>query len=130
MPQCFGISFERISILLTAQGPKSLHGPYLMHIISSSSHPSREQINAHQARSQGVTWALASPAQKNWVGQEKNFSSRPFKLLENPFFSICYLFLTILDKQLSQAAFFVTVAFMPVGKSKSIRSAQLPFESR
>ena len=98
---------------------KSLHGPYLMHIILSSSHPSRKPLNAHHVRSQGVTWAVASPTQRNWGGQEKNFSSTPFRLLENHF-SIIFLvsFLEYLDKQLSQAAFFVMVAFMPVQESK------------
>ena len=63
------------------------------------------------------SYSVASPARKNWGLQKQIFSPTLFRLLEN---SISISILKFLDKQLSQAVFFVTVAFLPVRKSKSI----------
>ena len=61
----------------------------------------------------------ATPARKNWVGQKQISSATPLRLLQNHFFAF-FTYLKFFDKQLSQATILVTVAFLPMRKSKSI----------
>ena len=81
--------------------PLTLLGPGT----KGTSHQTREPLNAHQARSQGVRWAVASPAQRNWGGQEKSFSSTPFRLLGNPFFKYFLSFWNIWTSNFSSSIF-------------------------